>query len=109
VSFSIGTFNLNNVVSRFDFTADLDTADTADPTLTTVSEPTSFSSSDPHEFKLRTYEGRLVKEKPALVLDLLPAPTRCSRRAVFRPAQAKTRVYPPLVDSYALEAPAADH
>jgi endonuclease/exonuclease/phosphatase family metal-dependent hydrolase len=62
MSLSIGTFNLNNLFSRFDFSADLSTAD---PAAVTVEEQTTFSFSDPQGFKLRRYQGRLVKGKPA--------------------------------------------
>src|SRR4051812_47539799 len=65
---SVGTFNLNNLFSRFDFSADLDTAD---PAAVAVETRTSFSFSDPRGFKLRTYEGRLVKGKPASKRALL--------------------------------------
>jgi hypothetical protein len=62
MSLSIGMFNLNNLFSRFDFTADLSAADSA---TTAVEEQTTFRFFDPRGFKLRTYEGRLVKGKPA--------------------------------------------
>jgi hypothetical protein len=39
-----------SLFSRFDFTADLDTADAADPATTTVAERTSFRFSDPQGF-----------------------------------------------------------
>jgi predicted extracellular nuclease len=58
---TVGTFNLNNLFSRFDFTADVDTAAASD---VLVEQRTSFSFDDPSGFKLRTYEGRLVKGKP---------------------------------------------
>jgi endonuclease/exonuclease/phosphatase family metal-dependent hydrolase len=62
VEVSVGTFNLNNLFSRFDFTADLSTAAAVD---VKVEEQTSFSLNDPSGFKLRTYLGKLVKGKPA--------------------------------------------
>jgi endonuclease/exonuclease/phosphatase family metal-dependent hydrolase len=58
---TVGTFNLNNLFSRFDFTADVDTAAASD---VMVEQRTSFSFDDPSGFKVRTYEGRLVKGKP---------------------------------------------
>jgi endonuclease/exonuclease/phosphatase family metal-dependent hydrolase len=57
---SIGTFNLNNLFSRFDFTADLSTAKEGD---VKVEQRTAFSFDDPSGFKLRSYQGRLVKGK----------------------------------------------
>jgi endonuclease/exonuclease/phosphatase family metal-dependent hydrolase len=57
---SVGTFNLNNLFSRFDFSADVSTADASD---VKVEQRTAFSFNDPSGFKLRTYEGRLVKGK----------------------------------------------
>jgi endonuclease/exonuclease/phosphatase family metal-dependent hydrolase len=61
VQIAVGTFNLNNLFSRFDFEADLSTAAASS---VKVEEQTSFSFDDPSGFKLRTYLGRLVKGKP---------------------------------------------
>ena len=58
---TVGTFNLNNLFSRFDFTADVSTASPSD---VKVEQRTEFSFGDPTGFKLRTYQGRLVKGKP---------------------------------------------
>ena len=58
---SVGTFNLNNLFSRFDFSADVSTATPSD---VKVEQRTSFSFDDPSGFKLRTYQGRLVRGKP---------------------------------------------
>jgi endonuclease/exonuclease/phosphatase family metal-dependent hydrolase len=58
---TVGTFNLNNLFSRFDFSADVSTAGASD---VKVEERTAFSFDDPTGFKLRTYQGRLVKGKP---------------------------------------------
>jgi hypothetical protein len=63
---AVGTFNLNNLFSRFNFEADISTASTS-----TVETTTSFTFSDPSGFKLRTYKGRLVKEKPAAERKLI--------------------------------------
>jgi endonuclease/exonuclease/phosphatase family metal-dependent hydrolase len=60
VHVGVGTFNLNNLFSRFDFQADLSGVD---PSTVRVEERTSFSFEDPSAFKLRTYLGRLVKGK----------------------------------------------
>lgn len=55
----IGTFNLNNLFSRFNFAAEISVEDDVE-----VESRTTFSFDDPAEFKLRTYQGRLVKGKP---------------------------------------------
>ncbi|MGD0272280.1 MAG: endonuclease/exonuclease/phosphatase family protein [Gaiellaceae bacterium] len=65
---SVGTFNLNNLFSRFDFEADLSAADAA---TGQIEERTTFSFSDPSGFKLRTYQGKLVKGKPAAERKLI--------------------------------------
>src|SRR3954471_7335278 len=65
---SVGTFNLNNLFSRFDFSADVSTANASD---VKVEQRTAFSFDDPNGFKLRTYEGRLVKGKPAAERKLI--------------------------------------
>jgi len=54
---SIGTFNLNNLFSRFNFEADISTATAA----TSVTSQTTFSFSDPAGYRIRKYQGRLVK------------------------------------------------
>ena len=54
---AVGTFNLNNLFSRFNFEADVSTAK--------VEQQTSFTFDDPTGFKLRKYMGRLVTGKPA--------------------------------------------
>ena len=56
---SVGTFNLNNLFSRFDFSADISTAKKA-----SVATKTVFSFDDPSGYKLRSYRGTLVKPKP---------------------------------------------
>jgi endonuclease/exonuclease/phosphatase family metal-dependent hydrolase len=56
---TLGTFNLNNLFSRFDFKAEVDMADADAP----IESRTSFSFDDPQSFVLRTYKGRLVKPK----------------------------------------------
>jgi endonuclease/exonuclease/phosphatase family metal-dependent hydrolase len=61
VQVAVGTFNLNNLFSRFDFEADVSTAAASNAK---VEERTSFSFDDPSGFKLRTYLGKLVKGKP---------------------------------------------
>jgi len=68
---SVGTFNLNNLFSRFDFSADISTAKKA-----TVATKTVFSFDDPSGYKLRSYRGTLVKPKPDAerLLDARPHP-----------------------------------
>jgi hypothetical protein len=65
-SLKVGTFNLNNLFSRFNFEADISTAETS-----TVETKTTFTFADPAGFKLRKYKGRLVKEKPAAERKLI--------------------------------------
>src|SRR4051794_16201935 len=67
---TIGTFNLNNLFSRFDFSADVSTAAASD---VKVEERTAFSFDDPSGFKLRTYQGRLVRGKPEKERKLIAA------------------------------------
>jgi hypothetical protein len=62
VQVALGTFNLNNLFSRFDFRADVSTASASS---VKVEERTSFSFTEPSGFKLRTYLGKLVKGKLA--------------------------------------------
>jgi hypothetical protein len=66
VQIAVGTFNLNNLFSRFDFRADVSTATAS---TVKVEERTSFSFEDPSGFKLRTYLGKLVKGKLAAERD----------------------------------------
>lgn len=57
---TVGTFNLNNLFSRFNFQAEIDEiiADDPDSGLTAT-----YTFNDPERFKLRTYQGRLVHGK----------------------------------------------
>jgi endonuclease/exonuclease/phosphatase family metal-dependent hydrolase len=63
---SVGTFNLNNLFSRFDFNADISTA-----SKSTVGTKTVFRFDDPSGFKLRTYQGKLVNPKQPADRSLL--------------------------------------
>ena len=67
---AVGTFNLNNLFSRFDFRADVSTASAS---TVKVEERTSFSFDDPSGFKLRTYLGKLVRGKLATERALIAA------------------------------------
>jgi len=63
MTLKIGTFNLNNLFSRFDFEADVATA-----TTSTVMTRTSFTFADPSGFRERRYQGKLVKGKPGTAM-----------------------------------------
>jgi hypothetical protein len=65
---AVGTFNLNNLFSRFDCGADVSTAA---PSTVKVEERTSFSFDDPAGFKLRKYLGKLVVGKSAAERKLI--------------------------------------
>src|SRR4051812_36698653 len=65
---AVGTFNLNNLFSRFDFSADFATAA---PSSVKVEARTSFMFGDPSGFKLRTYLGKLVQPKAAAERKLI--------------------------------------
>jgi endonuclease/exonuclease/phosphatase family metal-dependent hydrolase len=57
----IGTFNLNNLFSRFNFEAEVDPDSGPD-----IEVRTTFTFTDPSKFRLRTsFPGGLVEEKPA--------------------------------------------
>ncbi len=62
----IGTFNLNNLFSRFNFTAEI--TDGAG-----IQAVTEFRFDDPTKFRLRKYQGRLVSGKPQAGRDKLAA------------------------------------
>ncbi len=55
---TVGTFNLNNLFSRWNFQAQIDQTEKAGPALTT-----EYRFNDPTKYKLRTYKGRLVQGK----------------------------------------------
>ncbi len=58
---SVGTFNLNNLFSRYNFTASIGTAQASAPNERDVSVIYRFD--DTSDFVLRTFEGRLIKGK----------------------------------------------
>lgn len=64
----IGTFNLNNLFSRFNFSAEVSEGDQIE-----VEATTTFVFDDPQQFKLRTYQGRLIKGKPKAARNKLAA------------------------------------
>ncbi|MGH6919947.1 MAG: endonuclease/exonuclease/phosphatase family protein [Geminicoccaceae bacterium] len=59
---SIGTFNVNNLFSRWNFQGEVDAFRDGDTELTTT---IAFQLTQPDRFRLRTFKGRLVKGKPA--------------------------------------------
>lgn len=58
---SIGTFNLNNLFSRFNYSAELTELP---PQEAVVEAATTFAVDDPTTHRFRTYKGRLVMGKP---------------------------------------------
>ncbi|MGH6906085.1 MAG: endonuclease/exonuclease/phosphatase family protein, partial [Geminicoccaceae bacterium] len=59
---SIGTFNVNNLFSRWNFQGEVDAFRDGDTELTTT---LTFQLTQPDRFRLRTFQGRLVQGKPA--------------------------------------------
>ncbi|MEU5211733.1 endonuclease/exonuclease/phosphatase family protein [Streptomyces sp. NPDC020742] len=57
---TVGTFNLNNLFSRFNFQAEITAVH---PTGPNGELTASYVFDDPEEVRLRTYQGRLVKGK----------------------------------------------
>ena len=57
---SVGTFNLNNLFSRFNFEAQVDEIVDDDPESGLTA---TYTFNDPERFRLRTYQGRLVHGK----------------------------------------------
>jgi hypothetical protein len=70
-SLKVGTFNLHNLFSRFNFEADLATA-----TTSAVETTTTFTFDNPAGYKLRTYKGRLVKDKSEAERKLIAEPIK---------------------------------
>lgn len=70
----VASFNLNNLFSRYDFTAEADSvpgqAQPGDPPVRIVTE---IDPTDPGRVKFRTFKGRLVKGKPAAERAVLAA------------------------------------
>ena len=70
VDVTVGTFNLNNLFSRFNFQAQVDdiVEDDPDSGLTAT-----YTFNDPERFRLRTYQGRLVHGKNPADQDTIAA------------------------------------
>jgi endonuclease/exonuclease/phosphatase family metal-dependent hydrolase len=67
VKLKVGTFNLNNLFSRWNFTASIDAKEPA------AEGTVSYHFSDTGSYKLRTYRGQLVKGKDAADTDTIAA------------------------------------
>src|SRR5437588_6309239 len=63
---TLATFNLNNLFSRFNFSAEVDDQAAIETTIT-------FSPSDPTKFRFRTFHGKLVRGKSPEARALLAA------------------------------------
>jgi hypothetical protein len=59
---SVGTFNLNNLFSRFNYEAEVSELPEED---VVINSSTTFPVADPTAHRFRTYRGRLVLGKPA--------------------------------------------
>jgi hypothetical protein len=58
MSISVGTFNLNNLFSRYNFTGEIAAIKAGDTDI-----ETSYDFTDPTSYKIRTFKGQLVKGK----------------------------------------------
>jgi endonuclease/exonuclease/phosphatase family metal-dependent hydrolase len=67
---SVGTFNLNNLFSRFNFEAQVDEIVDDDPDSGLTA---TYTFNDPERFRLRTYQGRLVHGKNPADQDTIAA------------------------------------
>jgi endonuclease/exonuclease/phosphatase family metal-dependent hydrolase len=70
VDVSVGTFNLNNLFSRFNFEAQVDAIVEDDPDSGLTA---TYTFNDPERFRLRTYQGRLVHGKNPADQDTIAA------------------------------------
>jgi predicted extracellular nuclease len=59
---SVGTFNLNNLFSRFNYEAEVSELPEED---VVINSSTTFPVADPTAHRFRTYRGRLFLGKPA--------------------------------------------
>ncbi len=67
---TVGTFNLNNLFSRFNFQAEIDDIVEDDPESGLTA---TYTFNDPERFRLRTYQGRLVHGKNPADQDTIAA------------------------------------
>jgi endonuclease/exonuclease/phosphatase family metal-dependent hydrolase len=58
---TVGTFNLNNLFSRYNFRGEIEAIKYGDSEINSLIE---YNFSDPEKYKIRKYMGRLVKGKP---------------------------------------------
>ena len=63
---TIGTFNLNNLFSRYNFFGEIDAIKSGD---TAVNSTVEYSFTDTDIYKIRKYYGQLVKGKPKVERD----------------------------------------
>jgi endonuclease/exonuclease/phosphatase family metal-dependent hydrolase len=61
MNITVGTFNLNNLFSRYNFRGEIEAIKKND---TGVASAVKYEFTAPETFRLRTYKGRLVKGKP---------------------------------------------
>ena len=59
---TVGTFNLNNLFSRFNFQGAIQTLQQSDGAVGALTIHYEFT--DPHSYRVRTFRGSLVKVKP---------------------------------------------
>lgn len=57
----VGTFNVNNLFSRFNFNATIDEIKSSEEAGGTT---ISYKFTEPSSYKIRTYKGKLIKAKP---------------------------------------------
>ena len=63
---TVGTFNLNNLFSRFNFKAVISNKKKADNTLTV-----EYKFSDKNNYRIRSFKGKLVKAKKLKKSDMI--------------------------------------
>lgn len=68
---SIGTFNLNNLFSRYNFRASVNSLRNADPNGEDISVAYTFNQNS--EFTLRTFQGRLIEGKEQTETETIAA------------------------------------
>ncbi len=69
---TVGTFNLNNLFSRYNFQAEIDALHDGAP----IAAETLYTFGPHDAIKIRTYRGRLVKAKDAAATQLIAARIR---------------------------------